>query len=269
MTKGCSALFASFSTVARWACISTFWCFSSRNKKSSISADSSEAERYDSLNFASRRQLFMQKLLNVVHFSALAVFFACVPAPSASSMAFRSIASLVLKLLRLERWLTLPFKIIASVSCLPTRIMGLRLDMGSWKIMAILSPRILWNSSSEIFKRSLPSYKISPPSTMALLASMPIIARLVTDLPEPDSPTMASVSPLYKSNDTSRTACTLPAWVRKDITRSLTSSFFSISALRSAQRRVERIPQTVAEQVETEHEQNEEYRRNERNIRCR
>jgi hypothetical protein len=33
----------------------------------------------------------------------------------------------------------------------------------------------------------------------------PMIERLVTDLPEPDSPTTASVSPLFKANDTSST----------------------------------------------------------------
>ena len=32
----------------------------------------------------------------------------------------------------------------------------------------------------------------------------------VTDLPQPDSPTMASVLPACTSNETPRTACTVP-----------------------------------------------------------
>ena len=56
-----------------------------------------------------------------------------------------------------------------------------------------------------------------------------LIQRVETDFPEPDSPTIASVSPLYKSKETPRTACTVPPAVRKETVRFFTSSFFSIS----------------------------------------
>ena len=42
-----------------------------------------------------------------------------------------------------------------------------------------------------------------------------MIDRLVTDLPEPDSPTTASVSPASSANETSSTALTTPASVKK------------------------------------------------------
>ena len=42
---------------------------------------------------------------------------------------------------------------------------------------------------------SCPLKLISPPTTLALFAKRPIIALVVTDLPEPDSPTIARVSP--------------------------------------------------------------------------
>ena len=60
---------------------------------------------------------------------------------------------------------------------------------------------------------------------------IPIIALVVTDLPDPDSPTIAIVSPLYKSKLTPRIALTIPLSVLKEIFKSLTSNIFSLSAI--------------------------------------
>ena len=60
---------------------------------------------------------------------------------------------------------------------------------------------------------------IVPSSTIAFDAKIPIIAFDVTDLPEPDSPTIHSVSPAAKSNDTPRTALTIPLSVENDIVK--------------------------------------------------
>ena len=49
------------------------------------------------------------------------------------------------------------------------------------------------------------------PVTSAFEADKPINVFVVTDLPEPDSPTMASVSPSFKSKLTSRIALISPA----------------------------------------------------------
>src|SRR5437762_531798 len=45
----------------------------------------------------------------------------------------------------------------------------------------------------------------------------------VTALPQPDSPTMPSVSPAASSKDTPSTACTTPSRVKNCVFRSLTS----------------------------------------------
>ena len=50
----------------------------------------------------------------------------------------------------------------------------------------------------------------------------PISVIAVTDLPEPDSPTTARISPGASSNDTPSTACTTPSSVAKDTFRSST-----------------------------------------------
>ena len=61
---------------------------------------------------------------------------------------------------------------------------------------------------------------IVPPVTFALDAKIPMAAFIVTDLPEPDSPTIATVSPFIRSILTPRMACTLPAVVWNVISRS-------------------------------------------------
>ncbi len=73
---------------------------------------------------------------------------------------------------------------------------------------------------------------MDPSSIIPLPAKIPMIARFVTDLPDPDSPTIASVSPLYKSNDISLTARTNPFGVRNEIFKLLTSSTFSFFIIR-------------------------------------
>src|SRR6202521_2982050 len=50
----------------------------------------------------------------------------------------------------------------------------------------------------------------------------PMIDKLVTDLPEPDSPTTASVSPVFRANETSSTDLTTPASVKKCVCRCFT-----------------------------------------------
>jgi hypothetical protein len=49
-----------------------------------------------------------------------------------------------------------------------------------------------------------------------------MIAWLQTDLPEPDSPTSATVAPGLTRNDTPSTAWIAPSWTRKSILRSRT-----------------------------------------------
>ena len=59
-----------------------------------------------------------------------------------------------------------------------------------------------------------------------------MIARLVTLLPDPDSPTMPSVSPRRTLNERSVTAWTTPSRVRKRTVRFRTSRSVDRSSLR-------------------------------------
>src|SRR6476620_11404285 len=102
---------------------------------------------------------------------------------------------------------------------------GLSDDIGSWKIMAILLPRTARMPGSSSFNRSTPSNRISPlsirPGGFGIRRSTD---SAVTLLPEPDSPTIASVSPGSRWNDTPSTAVTVPRSVRNRVVRFLTSS---------------------------------------------
>ena len=73
---------------------------------------------------------------------------------------------------------------------------GLRLVIGSWNTMAMSSPRTSRISRSDSCSRSRPS-NITEPETMRPGGdgTSRMTASDVTVLPEPDSPTMPSISP--------------------------------------------------------------------------
>ena len=115
-----------------------------------------------------------------------------------------------------------------SVSWRPTVSTGFSEVIGSWKIMPISRPRTLRISSSGSARRFRPLKRISP-STMrpAGADTSRITESALTDLPQPDSPTSATVSPLRTFHDTPSTARTTPAlvwnWVRRPRTSRRTS----------------------------------------------
>ena len=76
----------------------------------------------------------------------------------------------------------------------PIRIVGLSERTGSWKTIARSAPRCSRISASGSPSSSFPSSRAEPVTT-AVGGSSPITARQLTVLPEPDSPTMASVLP--------------------------------------------------------------------------
>ena len=84
---------------------------------------------------------------------------------------------------------------------------GFRLVRGSWKIMAISLPRISRSSRLDSFVSSLPPSSRWFACTVMFLGVRPMMDRLVILLPQPDSPTMPSSSPLRTWKDTSRTGC--------------------------------------------------------------
>src|SRR5258708_39557170 len=143
---------------------------------------------------------------------------------------------------------------------------GLRLDITSWKIIELPLPRMALISRSESCSRSVP-WKRTEPAILPGGSGMSRISDIeVTDLPQPDSPTMANVSPSLTWNDTPSTARLIPSGVRKWVCRFCTSSnAIGSQALRHS--RIERITQAVAEQIDGEHGDRQERGREEYDVR--
>src|SRR5688500_5268276 len=100
---------------------------------------------------------------------------------------------------------------------------GLSEVIGSWKIMAISRPRTPRICSSESLSRSRPLKRIWPLSMRpAGSETRRMMESADTDLPQPDSPTSATVSPSCTSQVTPSTARTTPDDVRKVVRRSFT-----------------------------------------------
>ena len=103
-----------------------------------------------------------------------------------------------------------------SVIWWPMVSTGLRLVMGSWKIMATFSPRIFFISRLLSLRMSTPSSSMLPPTVLpGGDCTRRMIESAICDLPQPDSPTMPSVSPLLSVKETSSRAYTVPSSVKK------------------------------------------------------
>src|SRR4051794_9845724 len=96
--------------------------------------------------------------------------------------------------------------------------------IGSWNTMPISLPRIRRISSSESVIRSRPANHTSPPVMRPGGSGMRRMTdNALTDLPEPLSPTIATVSPGSTVYEMPSTARTIPAPVRNSVCNSLTS----------------------------------------------
>ena len=113
---------------------------------------------------------------------------------------------------------------IASVICLPIFSTGLSEVIGSWKTIAMLAPQKRRISLGDASPISSPSKRIDPRRTTCLRGSSPMTERESTVLPDPDSPTMPSVRPRSRVNDTPSTERTSPRMVSKPVSTSVTSS---------------------------------------------
>src|ERR671934_1342399 len=150
---------------------------------------------------------------------------------------------------------------------------GFRLVIGSWKIIAICRPRTRRSARWLSRRRSRPSKVAEPERTRPARGRRPRSASAVTLFPQPDSPTMPSVSPGPMSNEIPFTACTVPPPVQKWTRRSSTARRGASGTpdrrtpapaevperlplaeppYATAELRVERLPQAVADQVEAE-----------------
>src|SRR5664279_3483251 len=126
---------------------------------------------------------------------------------------------------------------------LPMVITGFSEDIGSWKIKPMRLPRILHSSNSECLSKSSPCRLITSALSLALLGNSLSTDKAVIDLPEPDSPTKAKVSPAWISKLMSST--TFCRWLKVTL-RCLT---VSIGLFIAAPSRIERILHHVGKQI--------------------
>src|SRR3954454_14981925 len=146
--------------------------------------------------------------------------------------------------------------LIASPSWLPTVSTGLRDVIGSWKTIATSLPPTRRSPRFFSLNRSRP-WNIAVPLTTRPggWGIRPSSASVETLLPEPDSPTMPSVSPGKRSYETPSTAWTIPSSVLNSTTRSLIER--TGSGTHSPLGRVERIAEAVADEVHAEDDGND------------
>src|SRR6266550_2953844 len=139
--------------------------------------------------------------------------------------------------------------LIASPSWLPTVSTGLSEVIGSWKFIATSLPRTRRSSFFFSFSRSRP-LNIAVPLTIRPggWGIRPSSASVETLLPEPDSPTIPSVSPGKSSYETPSTAWTIPSSVLNSTTRSLIAR--SGSGTHPPLLGIERVPEAVADEVD-------------------
>ena len=117
----------------------------------------------------------------------------------------------------------------------PTFITGLRAVIGSWKIIAISVAHRPRYSASDRSVMSRPLRRTVPDRSTLRRGVRPMIERLATDLPEPDSPTMPSVLPRSTVRLSPSTARTMPRGVLNAVWRSVTSSRGAVAEVPSAE----------------------------------
>src|SRR5439155_9100080 len=135
---------------------------------------------------------------------------------------------------------------------------------------AICRPRSRRSARWLSWSRSRPSKRAEPERTRPARGRSPTSASAVTLFPQPDSPTMPSVSPGPMSNEIPFTACTVPPPVQKWTRRSSTAKRGASGTTEdapaeeperlslaepphaAAELRVERLAQAVADEVEAE-----------------
>src|SRR3954447_19436060 len=143
----------------------------------------------------------------------------------------------------------------ASATCLPTFIVGFSEVIGSWKTAPRETLRTWRRTSGLALSRSVPATRARPlVRGCEASGSRPSRARLSTLLPEPDSPTRPTISPLPISRSMPRTASIrLPLRVKatcRSRTSATRSSRGAAAATSGDVPRVAGLPSAVAPAVE-------------------
>ena len=127
---------------------------------------------------------------------------------------------------------------------------GLRLVIGSWKIIDMRLPRMRAIARSDSDSRSVPAKLMRFAERCPPRASRLMTASAVTDLPQPDSPTRQWVSPF---STVQRGA----AHRRGAAAEASPEGLRSRGARSSQPLRAEQVAQSVADQVDAEHQHRE------------
>src|SRR5690349_12982170 len=150
-----------------------------------------------------------------------------------SSASARSSAALVSRM---------PCALNGSATCQPTPNTGLSDASASWNTMPISSPQRARHSAMGAPSTSAPSKRMLPPVMCAGGdARRRMMAAAVTLLPEPLSPSTASVSPRRTENVAPLTARTISRPLRNSTRRSFTSSRGGSSSAIGLRRRLWRL----------------------------
>src|SRR6266851_3722580 len=141
--------------------------------------------------------------------------------------------------------------VIASSIWVPTLVTGFSDVIGSWKIMATSLPRNS-RTSSFICTTSWSLNRIRPETIRPGSGTSRRMEKAVIVFPEPDSPTMPTVSPRPTLKLIPSTAWTIPREVKNCVRRSSTRKRGAVTAL-SSHSRIDRVSQPISDEAERQH----------------
>src|ERR1700682_1930545 len=152
--------------------------------------------------------------------------------------------------------------VIASSIWVPTLVTGFRDVIGSWKIMATSLPRNSRTSSSFFWTTSWSLKMIRPDTIRPGSGTSRRMEKAVIVFPEPDSPTMPTVSPRETLKLMPSTAWTIPREVKNCVRRSSTRNSGAATAL-SSHSGIDCVSQSIAYEAERQHGDGQRQRRDE------
>src|ERR1700682_877206 len=156
--------------------------------------------------------------------------------------------------------------VIASSIWVPPLVTGFRDVIGSWKIMATSLPRNSRTSSSFIWTTSWSLNRIRPETIRPGSGTSRRMEKAVIVFPEPDSPTMPTVSPRPTLKLIPSTAWTMPREVKNCVRRSSTRNRGAATAL-SSHSGIDRVSQSISDETEGQHGDGQRQRRDQHFVR--